>query len=74
MRKGCKLYKGVWLDPGSTAFQLLTEGKMKELDAHMKEVDSRYRKLTGYYDGCKTVAEDQSLEVMNSKKEISGER
>ena len=39
------LYKGVWLDPNSRAFQLYQDKKFKELDQHMKECDERARKL-----------------------------
>ena len=45
MNKRAVLYKGVWLDPNSRAFQLHQEKKFKELDQHMKECDERARKL-----------------------------
>ena len=39
------LYKGIWLAPGSRAFQLHSEKKWKELDQHMKEVDEREKRF-----------------------------
>jgi hypothetical protein len=38
-------YKGDWLAPGSTAYQLHQERKFKELDTHMKAVKEAARKL-----------------------------
>lgn len=45
MNKKCRLYKGVYLDPNSRGYQLLQEGKIKELDAHMKECARRAKEL-----------------------------
>ena len=44
--RGAVQYKGVWLAPGSHAFQLYQDKKFKELDQLMKEVAERDRKLT----------------------------
>lgn len=38
-------YKGIWLAPGSLAFQLHTDKKFKELDQHMKTVEEKDRRL-----------------------------
>lgn len=40
-------YRGVLLMPGSTAHRLHTEGKMKELEVHMRDVEARYHALVG---------------------------
>lgn len=42
-----KLYKGIWLMPGSTALKLLEEGKTKALEEHMAQVEKNHRKLVG---------------------------
>ncbi len=39
--KGAVLYKGVWLVPNSQAFKLHSEGKLKQLDEHMKMLDAK---------------------------------
>lgn len=36
-----------WLQPGSRAHQLHTEGKAKDLIAHMKDVQARHEALAG---------------------------
>ena len=36
-----------WLMPGSQAHKLATDGKTKELAAHMKDVDARHEALVG---------------------------
>lgn len=38
-------YKGMWLFPGSDAFQLYTDGKFEKLEKHLKEVNQRYKEL-----------------------------
>lgn len=45
MYRNAVQYKGIWLAPGSRAFQLHQEKKFKELDIHMKEVDEREKRL-----------------------------
>jgi len=40
-------YQGGFLMPGSTAYKLFTEGKMKELQIHMYEVNRKYHELRG---------------------------
>ena len=45
MIKGAIWYKDGWLAPGSRAHELHTEGKMKELAEHMKEVEERAKAL-----------------------------
>jgi hypothetical protein len=46
MRNAIK-YRNCWLMAGSVAHKLHTEGKLKELDAHMKEMDRKDKKLKG---------------------------
>ena len=41
------IFKGELLAPGSLAHKLHTEKKWKELEAHMKELDDKKRKLEG---------------------------
>jgi hypothetical protein len=38
----CRLFKGVYLDPSSKAFSLLSEKKEKEAEALMKECLKKY--------------------------------
>lgn len=49
--KGAIEYQGpggpCWLMPGSAAHKLAIEGKRKQLEQHMREVDARSRQLTG---------------------------
>lgn len=45
--KGAINYYGCWLMPGSVAHKLHTEGKLKELAAHMKELTLKDKKLKG---------------------------
>ena len=33
-------YKGVWLAPGSTAYELYQDRKLKELDQHLKQLEA----------------------------------
>lgn len=40
-------YKGLLLMRGSVAHTLHSEGKFKELDAHLRDVEARYRALLG---------------------------
>lgn len=47
MTKNAIFYRGVWLFPGSLAHKLHTEGKIKELQAHMYELDLKDKKLKG---------------------------
>lgn len=46
MSKAIRYKDGTLLMPGSQAHKLATEGKQKELDTHMKEVDARFRAVT----------------------------
>ena len=49
MYKNAVHYKGVWLAPGSQAFELYHSKDPKarqKLDQHMKEVDARDKALT----------------------------
>lgn len=45
--KAIRYKDGTLLMQGSQAHKLATEGKQKELDAHMKEVDARFRAAQG---------------------------
>lgn len=47
MYRGAKLYKNVWLAPGSESLKLYTEGKFEALDKLLKECDAAKRKLEG---------------------------
>ncbi len=47
MRRDAVFYKGVWLDPSSTAYALLQSKKLKELDELMKACDQAKAKLEG---------------------------
>lgn len=38
-------YRGTWLAPGSTAHQLHTDKKFKELDQHLKALDEKEKRL-----------------------------
>lgn len=40
-------YKDIWLAPGSYSMELFESKKFQELDAHLKELDIAYRKLSG---------------------------
>lgn len=40
-------YRDGCLAPGSRAYELFHEKKIKELDAHLREVEARYKKLIG---------------------------
>lgn len=40
-------HETIWLTSGSQAHKLATEGKAKELAAHMKEVEGRHDALVG---------------------------
>lgn len=40
-------YRDCWLAPGSRAHALHSEGKMKELAEHMRDVERRDRELRG---------------------------
>lgn len=40
-------YKDLWLAPGSEAFRLHQEKKLKQLDEHLKDVNKRHNKLLG---------------------------
>ncbi|ATN92902.1 DNA recombination-mediator protein A [Pseudomonas phage PPSC2] len=40
-------YKGTWLAPGSQCLELYKAKKFSELDALIKELDAKWRKLTG---------------------------
>lgn len=53
MYKNAKLYKGVWMAPGSEGMRLLNDGKLKELDKLLKELDVAKRKLEGTYEATK---------------------
>lgn len=46
--------KVVLLKRGSTAYTLALTGQRKALDAHMREVDARYRTLAGDKGGATT--------------------
>lgn len=39
-------YRDWFLAPGSRAMELYEQNKLKELDAHLKEVHNTYTKLT----------------------------
>ncbi|UUZ75442.1 hypothetical protein LP414_27385 [Polaromonas sp. P1(28)-13] len=47
MGRGAINFYGTWLMSGSHAHKLHTEGKLKELSAHMKQLDINDRKLKG---------------------------
>ena len=49
--RGAVKYGDCWLMPGSVAHRLYTEGKTKELAAHMKELDAKDRKRRGVANG-----------------------
>lgn len=49
MVKGAVLYKGIWLAPGSTAFQLYQDRKTQELDKQLKESLQQERDLIERY-------------------------
>lgn len=38
-------YQNVWLMPGSHAHKLHSEGEMKELAAHMRQLDAKDKQL-----------------------------
>ena len=40
-------YRGSWLAPGSRAHALHSEGKLKELAEHMREVERRDKVIRG---------------------------
>lgn len=44
---GAILFRGIYLMPGSVAHKLHTDKKYKELEAHMKELDEKDKKLKG---------------------------
>lgn len=48
--RGAVQYKGVWLAPGSHAFQLYKDKKFKELDQHNKALDEKERELIRRYE------------------------
>lgn len=46
-----RLYKGVYLAPGSESFQLLEDKKFKELDKLMAKLEEDKQKLEGTWKG-----------------------
>jgi len=44
-----KLYRGIVLMPGSKALELFEKNEIKELDKHLKEVDSTFKQYLERY-------------------------
>lgn len=47
MYRNAVLYKGVWLSPNSECLELYQAKQFAKLDALMKEVEQRHKKLEG---------------------------
>lgn len=60
MAKAIRHKSGLWMQPGTTGFELATEKKSKELERHVEELDKAWRKA----EGRKPVAELSERELM----------